>query len=98
MARLIDADELINQFDDIPPFVGITRSLVNQYIDEAPTVDAVPVVRCLDCKYYFQDEIYGEICRHPELDFEIECYDHWINIKHDDFCSYGKRKDGDGNG
>ena len=66
--------------------------------ENAPTVDAVEVVRCKDCKYYFQDEIYGEICRHPELDFEIECYDHWINTKPEDFCSYGERKEGAGNG
>lgn len=42
--RLIDADDLRTQFDDIPPFIGLTGGCVQQYIDKAPTVDAVEVV------------------------------------------------------
>ena len=71
-----------------------TAEDVIMMIKTAPTVDAVEVVRCKDCKYYCQDKINGVICRHPELDFDIECYDHWINTKPDDFCSYGERKEG----
>ena len=63
-------------------------------IVEATTVDAVEVVRCKECKYYCQDKINGVICRHPELDFDIECYDHWINTNPDDFCSYGELREG----
>ena len=108
MARLIDADNRIAEIkkiycDGCDNYGGVKcrACWVDDamcLIDDATTVDAVEVVRCKDCKYYFQDEIYGEICRHPELDFEIECYDHWINTKPEDFCSYGERKDGDGNG
>lgn len=102
MARLIDADKIVNgialymaenaYLNDTP--LDALKMVAN-WITDAPTVDAVEVVRCRECKYYCQDEIYGEMCRHPELDFEIECYDHWINTKPDDFCSYGERKDGD---
>ena len=105
MARMIDADKIANgialymtenaYLNDTP--LDALKMVAN-WITEAPTVDAVEVVRCKDCKYYCQDEIYGEICRHPELDFEIECYDHWINTKPEDFCSYGERKEGDDNG
>lgn len=49
--RLIDANTLRTQFDDIPPFIGMTGGRVQQYIDKAPTVDAVEVVRCKDCKW-----------------------------------------------
>ena len=63
-------------------------------IEAAPTVDAVEVVRCKDCKYYCQDKINGVICRHPALDFDTECFDHWINTNPDDFCSYGELKEG----
>ena len=42
--RLIDANALRTQFDDIPPFIGMTGGCVQQYIDKAPTVDAVEVV------------------------------------------------------
>lgn len=45
------------------------------------TVDAVPVVRCLDCRSYNKPKTgWCEVhldCEHP-----------------DDYCSYGKRKDG----
>ena len=75
---------------------GIRKAL--RCIEHAPTVDAVAVTRCRECKYYCQDKINGEICRHPELDFDIECYDHWINTKPDDFCSYGERKECADNG
>ena len=95
MARLIDADralEIVRDQGIAHPNAYHLTNYATLILREAQTVDAVEVVRCKDCKYYFQDEIYGEICRHPELDFEIECYDHWINTKPEDFCSYGERK------
>ena len=52
-----------------------------QDIAEAPTVDAVEVVRCKDCKH--KDGMPGQ----PN----IVCW----QMHDDDFCSYGKRKDGD---
>ena len=74
-----------------------TAEDVIMMIKTAPTVDAVEVVMCKDCKYYCQDKINGVICRHPALDFDTECFDHWINTNPDDFCSYGeKRRDKDG--
>ena len=50
--RPIDADELIErayreQLDN--------RELIAQMIESAPAVDAEPVVRCKDCKYYIAD-------------------------------------------
>lgn len=56
-------------------------------IEKAPTVDAVPVVRCKDCKYW-QDNNDGyphEECR----------WGHGETPDANDFCSYGERKDGD---
>lgn len=46
-------------------------------INNAPTVDAVPVVRCKDCKYF-----YSECCL--KTDFCID--DDW-------FCADGERND-----
>ena len=94
MARMIDADALRKQFDDIPPFVGLAGSLVHQYIDEAPTVDAVEVVRYRDCKRCFKhttkrNRQYMWICMRNDTD---------LYVRPDDFCSYGERKDGDANG
>ena len=46
-------------------------------------------VRCKDCKYYTEEEFR---CDHPELNWEVECYDHWIDCNPDDFCSKGERR------
>lgn len=60
-------------------------------IEEVPTIDAVPVVRCKECKY--QEDCIGRIQfwgRNPVLELNTTEY-HPL-----DFCSYGERKD-DGN-
>ena len=99
MSRLIDANEVVKDIvaerDKIPyelvsgkPFKhgnsmrgGIRKAL--RCIEQAPTVDAVPVVRCRECTEF--DET------------EHEC-SHWYGFRENDFCSYGKRKEGADNG
>ena len=69
--RLIDADALVEDieeyqksmmfdsyaermhFDDIIDFAV-------DHLEEAPTIDAVPVVRCKDCKNWGTDWVLGE--------------------------------------
>ena len=53
--RLIDADELINiityvseEYVNRPDVIEI-KGLMIEMLNESPTVDAVPVVRCDDC-------------------------------------------------
>lgn len=67
--RLIDADKLDWWYKGRP---------IRRVIDEAPTVDAVPVVRCKDCTQYNGHRY----CRYTEL-----------IVLDNDFCSYGERKD-----
>ena len=56
-------------------------------IAEAPTIDAVPVVRCKDCKHSDEDDFDGSLwC----------CRDKEIEVPEEHFCSYGERKDGEG--
>ena len=99
--RLIDADELkgkaIADPDDGEYFVYC------QDIDEAPTVDAVPVVPCKGCeraeRYERIDGTAGYYCGHPQNTFTYgERWDRvFTPIKEpDDFCSYGKRREPDG--
>lgn len=47
--RLIDADTLLAEYDKI--HVG-EPGRARKLIAEQPTIDAVEVVRCKDCKYY----------------------------------------------
>lgn len=58
--RPIDADSLKEQFSGYRDtlyscyYTPIAESVVDDlidYVDDAPTVDAVEVVRCKDCKY-----------------------------------------------
>ena len=57
--RLIDSDLVL---ENIKPYElsdedwsvtgGTAIRLIHNAIDGAPTIDAVPVVRCKDCKYF----------------------------------------------
>lgn len=46
----------------------------------APTIDAVEVVRCKNCKHR-EDRLYCRLHKHPVI------------VTNTDFCSYGRRKD-----
>lgn len=79
--RLIDADKLKGKAfadpDDGEHFVYC------QDIDEAPTVDAVPVVRCRECRYYAVSGATTSFCIHPGgMKFTSDS----------DYCSRGKRR------
>ena len=63
-----------------------TRQDIEEWLNNSPTIDAVPVVRCRDCKYY---EIHK-----PKVLENCERKGYIIPMKPDDFCSYGERKEG----
>ena len=93
--RLIDADALKTKgircetfkLTDAPVFL---KAVGTKEIDRSPAIDAVPVVRCKDCKHY---EIHK-----PKVLENCERNGYIIPMKPDDFCAYGERKEGDGNG
>ena len=71
--RLIDADALKL---DIMCVYGSNPQYIN-WLNHAPTVDAVPVIRCKDCKYYEeQDETIGT-CLLTESGAHIKGYCSW---------------------
>ena len=90
--RLIDADALMDRLTKKKPEVARMRYVegfndailkFRSMVHSAPTIEAVPVVRCKDCKYCEQG-----VCYHPEQKYLI------VGASH--FCGYGKRKDGKG--
>ena len=99
--RLIDANILKTLFDvryDTAFIQERTRENKEQWngyctginwgrntIADAPTVDAVEVVRCKDCKYSYGNKY----CTNEQ--WKDECAT--VTIEVDDFCSYGERKD-----
>ena len=90
--RLIDADTILkaDENSDKALVLGsgkaleIAYALLKKKVADAPTVDAVVVTRCKDCRSYNK----------PKTGW---CEVHLDREHPDDFCSYGKRKD-DGDG
>ena len=81
--RLIDANralEIVRDQGIAHPNAYPLTNYATLILREAPTVDAVEVVRCRECTEF--DEA------------EHEC-SHWYGFRENDFCNYGERKDGD---
>lgn len=77
--RLIDADAL--------PRRGVRYGFVHSRdIDKAPMIDAVPVVRCKNCKNWTEWENGAGSCQRSGSVM-------WLGTDATDFCSFGERKD-----
>ena len=90
--RLIDADALgVGRCskDILPAAYCAGWNGLIELIEKAPTIDAVPVVRCRECKWWQEDDDIGH-CDNPD---GLDNY-----AKPEDFCSYGERKGGADNG
>jgi hypothetical protein len=55
-------------------------------LSKAPTVDAVEVVRCKDCKRWHKDTFSCDFMKYGTHVYQPNWYE-------EDFCSYGERKD-----
>ena len=104
--RLIDLSTLgigernPNAFNDPERAYGWNDLL--KILEAAPTVDAVEVVRCKECRfakpYERMDGKTGYYCQFCGHSFKYGT--NWERLynpikESDDFCSYGERKDGD---
>lgn len=56
--------------------------------------DWIPVVRCRDCVHWFGRDGGSPVCLKIYEDGAVSA-DAWQTREADDFCSYGKRKDGE---
>ena len=93
--RLCDLDEIKiqvkRQYEDCHGYSGNKKAIyreailaVRSILHSAKTIDAVPVVRCRECKYHNK----------PPCPMRLSF--NWT--EDNDFCSYGERKDGDSDG
>ena len=94
--RLCDLDEIKiqvkRQYEDCHGYSGNKKAIyreailaVRSILHSAKTIDAVPVVRCRECKYRFKNNGHSKAgC--PIIDANI-----WMDD--DDFCSHGERKE-----
>ena len=110
--RLIDGDVAVENIEEWLNSVGtalIGKGLsytceLMGCIEDAPTINAVPVVRCRECKYWGDED--GKLQDSDGVLFaRCKVHNYLIDGRHtgwcpteNDFCSYGERKDGDGNG
>lgn len=86
--RLIDANAFLK--DILTAGIGKTiieysESDIGYMIRKRPTVDAVPVIRCRECKHCDPENYH---CDHPMGTVAP------LRREPDDFCSYGERKEG----
>lgn len=88
--RPIDADALKAHIDKLPAlpdgnFAG-THSALKALINMQPTIDAVPVVRCRECKHWSEHpEGYLGVCSFISRNFVME----------NGYCAWGERKEAD---
>lgn len=84
--RLVDADALLQRA--IPHGWSTPKWVSDIVIDDAPTIDAVPVVRCKECKHYkFADNrAFGM----PVKRCEVTGFE---DVDDNDFCSRGERNE-----
>ena len=88
--RLIDGDGLWERLNYEPWEHNADRDeIALPIVNAAPTVDAVPVVRCKDCKYY-RNHPNGLCYLHTEPKENERGYSgEAVCVEPDDFCSRG---------
>ena len=96
MSRLIDADEATRlcaeEFDGVCVYDVSSSEVISDFehiINSTPTVDAIPVVRCKDCKHLAvinKAPIYA-ICKKTNLIFYL-----WEEDTREHFCAFGERR------
>lgn len=96
--RLIDADALLtelHQYDDNCEFKNEFEYGLQQRLDtcidaveDAPTVDAVPVIRCKNCIHWGKYPVSTVLPKYHKCGMAT-----YKSTKGDDFCSDGKDDD-----
>lgn len=86
--RLIDADVLLQTIGDVCSSPEFSRGAVKMAVISAETIDAVPVVRCKDCKWKGKLRFCSyDCCTNPNYGMASG-----VELREDDFCSYGERE------
>ena len=84
--RLIDADAFLEKMKRTSRYFDVVFD-----VEEMPTVDAVEVVRCRECKHHYweQEPCHGKTihyCKLPHM--------RGVEVFKEFFCYYGERKEG----
>lgn len=85
--RLIDANALMKNIGKIPQLRGITYGRMKKAVEETPTIDAVPVVRCGQCAK-------AKKFHNPQMGDLILCNEYRVFTDECGFCHMGAKMDG----
>ena len=94
--RLIDGDGLWERLNYEPWEHNADRDeIALPIVNAAPTVDAVPVVRCKDCKH---STLPSALTQRYGAPGTLTCHNRYSpcnrrNVGGEDFCSYGERRE-----
>ena len=93
--RTIDADKFILALMDAS-LSSVDEDTILDLVDSIPTVDAVIVTRCKDCKH---SALPSELTQRYGKPGTLTCHNRYApcnrrNVSGDDFCSYGEPKEG----
>lgn len=84
--RLIDAEEAYKVLTDYyHQRTEIQHDALKEAIERVPTVDAVEIVRCKDCKWYER--------KYPWNGNIYECSYLEAPMDDNDYCSWGERRE-----
>ena len=99
--RVIDADAMKRVYQEVlcshVACIDCSFFMDDKYcrfetmLSEAPTINAIPVVRCRECKYHYweQEPCHGKsvhYCKLPHM--------RGVEVFKEFFCYYGERKEG----
>ena len=99
--RLIDADAMKRVYQEVlcsqVACIDCSFFMDDKYcrfetmLSEAPTINAIPVVRCRECKHHYweQEPCHGKVvhyCKLPHM--------RGVEVFKEFFCYYGERKEG----
>ena len=95
--RLADVDMIYDEVEkQYKGATGIERNCNRNFLNlicHAPTIDAVPVVRCKNCKHF---NLQTHECENELLSTDHEGgASYSLNFYDDDFCSYGEWREAD---
>lgn len=80
--RLIDVNEFKKRIDRYPAEI---RDIAKKELRYVPTIDAVEVIRCKDCRYFNK---YGF-----KLEY-TECLHFDCDVSEDGYCAWGAKREG----
>ena len=82
--KMTDTEHVYSNGTEYVPIYRMKQWFEHCRNQQSPTIDAVPVTRCRDCKYHEDTSVteYEHCCLFGKT------------VRYNDFCSYGERKEG----